>query len=147
MGINGIIRIEEFQKVTPDFTDFDLMISQKFNTLTQDMFTVNIDPQPILEIEDIAAYNQQEGLALSDEEVTYLNNISSKIGRKLTDSEVFGFSQVNSEHCRHKIFNGTFVIDGVEQPVSLFKLIKKTSETNPNDIVWAYKDNVAFVKG
>src|SRR5690554_3272961 len=147
MGINGIIRIEEFQKVTPDFTDFDPMISQKFNTLTQDMFTVNIDPQPILEIEDIAAYNQQEGLALSDEEVTYLNNISSKIGRKLTDSEVFGFSQVNSEHCRHKIFNGTFVIDGVEQPVSLFKLIKKTSETNPNDIVSAYKDNVAFVKG
>lgn len=147
MGINGIIRIEEFQKVTPDFTDFDPMISQKFNTLTQDMFTVNIDPQPILEIEDIAAYNQQEGLALSDEEVAYLNNISSKIGRKLTDSEVFGFSQVNSEHCRHKIFNGTFVIDGVEQPVSLFKLIKKTSETNPNDIVSAYKDNVAFVKG
>lgn len=147
MGINGIIRIEEFQKVIPDFTDFDPMISQKFNTLTQDMFTVNIDPQPILEIEDIAAYNQQEGLALSDEEVAYLNNISSKIGRKLTDSEVFGFSQVNSEHCRHKIFNGTFVIDGVEQPVSLFKLIKKTSETNPNDIVSAYKDNVAFVKG
>src|SRR5690554_873251 len=147
MGINGIIRIEEFQKVTPDFTDFDPMISQKFDTLTQDMFAVNIDPQPILEIEDIAAYNQQEGLALSDEEVAYLNNISSKIGRKLTDSEVFGFSQVNSEHCRHKIFNGTFVIDGVEQPVSLFKLIKKTSETNPNDIVSAYKDNVAFVKG
>src|SRR5690554_1294777 len=116
-----VFRSEEFQKVIPDFTDFDPMISQKFNTLTQNMFTVNIDPQPILEIEDIAAYNQQEGLALSDEEVAYLNNISSKIGRKLTDSEVFGFSQVNSEHCRHKIFNGTFVIDGVEQPVSLFK--------------------------
>lgn len=147
MGINGIVRIEEFQKVTPDFKDFDPMISQKFDTLTQDMFTISIDPQPVLEIEDIAAYNQQEGLALNEEEVTYLNNVSNKIGRKLTDSEVFGFSQVNSEHCRHKIFNGTFVIDGVEQPVSLFKLIKKTSETNPNDIVSAYKDNVAFVKG
>lgn len=147
MGINGIVRIEEFQKVAPDFKDFDPMISQKFDTLTQDMFTINIDPHPVLEIEDIAAYNQQEGLALNEEEVTYLNNVSNKIGRKLTDSEVFGFSQVNSEHCRHKIFNGTFVIDGVEQPVSLFKLIKKTSETNPNDIVSAYKDNVAFVKG
>ena len=147
MGINGIIRIEEFQKAPEDFNDFDPMISQKYDSLTQDMFTVNIDPQPILEIEDIAAYNQQEGLALSNEEVAYLNNVSAKIGRKLTDSEVFGFSQVNSEHCRHKIFNGTFVIDGVEQPTSLFKLIKSTSETNPNGIVSAYKDNVAFVKG
>jgi len=147
MGINGIIRIEEFHRSTEDSNDFDPMIYQKFPSLNQEMFTVNIEPQPILEIEDIAAYNQQEGLALSDEEVTYLNNVARKIGRKLTDSEVFGFSQVNSEHCRHKIFNGTFVIDGVEQPTSLFKLIKKTSETNPNDIVSAYKDNVAFVKG
>lgn len=147
MGINGIIRIEEFHRSTEDSNDFDPMIYQKFPSLNQEMFTVNIEPQPILEIEDIAAYNQQEGLALSDEEVTYLNNVARKIGRKLTDSEVFGFSQVNSEHCRHKIFNGTFVIDGVEQPSSLFKLIKKTSETNPNDIVSAYKDNVAFVKG
>jgi phosphoribosylformylglycinamidine synthase len=89
----------------------------------------------------------QEGLSLSDEEVAYLEGVAEKIGRPLTDSEVFGFSQVNSEHCRHKIFNGTFVIDGKEKPTSLFKLIKKTSETNPNDIVSAYKDNVAFVKG
>lgn len=147
MGINGIIRIEEFQKVDENFTDFDPMISQKFAALTQEMFTINIEPQPVLEIDDIAVYNQQEGLSLSDEEVAYLNNVSEKIGRKLTDSEVFGFSQVNSEHCRHKIFNGTFVIDGEEQPTSLFKLIKKTSETNPNDIISAYKDNVAFVKG
>ncbi|MFW2376305.1 MAG: phosphoribosylformylglycinamidine synthase, partial [Cellulophaga baltica] len=63
------------------------------------------------------------------------------------DSEVFGFSQVNSEHCRHKIFNGTFVIDGKEKPSSLFKLIKKTSKENPGTIVSAYKDNVAFVSG
>ena len=86
-------------------------------------------------------------MALSQEEVDYLNDLSTKIGRKLTDSEVFGFSQANSEHCRHKIFNGTFVIDGVEMPSSLFKLIKKTSAENPNDIVSAYKDNVAFIKG
>jgi len=147
MGINGIIRIEEFQKIDEDFSDFDPMISQKYTSLTQDIFTVNIEPQPILEIDDIAAYNAQEGLALSAEEVSYLNNVALKIGRKLTDSEVFGFSQANSEHCRHKIFNGTFVIDGIEQPTSLFKLIKSTSETNPNGIVSAYKDNVAFVKG
>ncbi|WP_126971960.1 phosphoribosylformylglycinamidine synthase [Gynurincola endophyticus] len=147
MGISGIIRIEEFEPVAADFSDFDPMISQKYTSLTQDMYTINISPEPILEIEDIDAYNKQEGLSLSAEEVTYLNNLSTKIGRKLTDSEVFAFSQANSEHCRHKIFNGTFVIDGEEMPTSLFKLIKKTSETNPNGIVSAYKDNVAFVKG
>ena len=147
MAIEGIFRIEEFSKVNQDFTDFDPMLSQKYQGLHQDIFTIAIQPEPILEIEDIAAYNTQEGLALSDEEVLYLENIAKKIGRKLTDSEVFGFSQVNSEHCRHKIFNGTFVIDGNEQPTSLFKLIKKTSETHPNEIVSAYKDNVAFVKG
>ena len=147
MGIEGIIRIEEFQAVDAEFHEFDPMISQKYSALTQGMFTINITPEPILDIDDIAAYNKSEGLALSPEEVDYLNNLSEKIGRKLTDSEVFAFSQANSEHCRHKIFNGTFIIDGEEQPTSLFKLIKKTSETNPNDIVSAYKDNVAFVKG
>ncbi|MCY4781473.1 phosphoribosylformylglycinamidine synthase [Sphingobacterium sp. UT-1RO-CII-1] len=147
MGIKGIIRIEEFNKVTEDFTDFDPMISQKFTALTQELFDIAIDPEPIQEISDIRAYNKQEGLALNEEEVEYLNNLSTKINRKLTDSEVFAFSQANSEHCRHKIFNGTFIIDGKEKTSSLFKLIKKTSETNPNSIVSAYKDNVAFIKG
>lgn len=147
MGISGIIRIEEFHAVSEDFTDFDPMLSEKYSGLGQDIFTINIVPEAIQEIDNIAAYNDKEGLALSDEEVEYLEGLAKKLGRKLTDSEVFGFSQVNSEHCRHKIFNGTFVIDGEEKPSSLFKLIKKTSEANPNDIVSAYKDNVAFIKG
>ncbi|MFP5437949.1 MAG: phosphoribosylformylglycinamidine synthase [Bacteroidia bacterium] len=147
MGIEGIIRIEEFFKVEEADATFDPMLSQKYNGLTQDIYTINIQPEAILEIDDIAAYNEKEGLSLNPEEVDYLNNLATKLGRKLTDSEVFGFSQVNSEHCRHKIFNGTFVIDGEEKPSSLFKLIKKTSQENPNDIVSAYKDNVAFVKG
>ncbi len=147
MGIEGIIRIEEFQSVSEKFIDFDPMLSQKYSNLNQDIYTIDIKPEDILEIDDIEAYNKKEGLALSTEEVVYLEGVSEKIGRKLTDSEVFGFSQVNSEHCRHKIFNGTFIIDGEEQPTSLFKLIKKTSKINPNDIISAYKDNVAFVKG
>ncbi|MCA0153435.1 phosphoribosylformylglycinamidine synthase [Winogradskyella vincentii] len=147
MGIDGIVRIEEFMSVTKDFKDYDPMISEKFNQLHQDIFTIDILPEAIKDINNIEAYNQQEGLALSKEEVEYLEGVSKKIGRPLTDSEVFGFSQVNSEHCRHKIFNGTFVIDGEEMPTSLFKLIKKTSEKHPNDIVSAYKDNVAFIKG
>jgi phosphoribosylformylglycinamidine synthase len=147
MGITGLIRIEEFQPVAADFSDFDPMISQKFEALTQEMYTINIQPEAILEIDDIDAYNKQEGLALNPEEVEYLNNLAVKIGRKLTDAEVFAFSQANSEHCRHKIFNGTFIIDGVEQETSLFKLIKKTSAENPNEIISAYNDNVAFIKG
>lgn len=147
MGIEGIVRIEEFHRVEEAFADFDPMLSQQYKALDQELFTIHIHPEEVLEIEDIAAYNRQEGLSLSDEEITYLDKLAERLGRKLTDSEVFGFSQVNSEHCRHKIFNGTFVIDGQEQPSSLFRLIKKTAEAHPNDIVSAYKDNVAFLSG
>ena len=147
MGIEGIMRIEEFMASAEGFKDFDPMISEKYNGLNQDIFSIDVQPEAILEIDDISAYNQQEGLALNDEEIAYLEGVARKIGRPLTDSEVFGFSQVNSEHCRHKIFNGTFIIDGKEKPSSLFKLIKETSKQNPNTIVSAYKDNVAFIKG
>ncbi|NEV94142.1 phosphoribosylformylglycinamidine synthase [Psychroflexus sp. YR1-1] len=147
MGIDDVQRIEEFYEVTSEEKDFDKMLFQKYDGLDQEIFTIDIQPDPVLDIDDIAEYNQQEGLALNEEEVSYLENLSEKLGRKLTDAEVFGFSQVNSEHCRHKIFNGTFIIDGEEQPESLFKLIRKTSETHPNSIVSAYKDNVAFIKG
>ena len=99
----------------------------------------------MLFIRDIASYNEQEGLALNENEIRYLQDLSRKIGRDLTDSEVFGFSQVNSEHCRHKIFNGTFILDGKEMPDSLFSLIKRTSKKNPGFLVSAYKDNVAFI--
>jgi len=100
-----------------------------------------------LYIDDIADYNRQEGLALNDEEIKYLEDLSDTIRRKLTDSEVFGFSQVNSEHCRHKIFNGTFIISGEEKPATLFQMIKLTTSTNPNKVVSAYKDNCAFLEG
>ncbi|WP_435654623.1 phosphoribosylformylglycinamidine synthase [Cellulophaga baltica] len=147
MGIEGILRIEEFSASNETDNSFDPMLLQKYKALDQAIFTVAIAPEAVLNIQDIAAFNQKEGLALSDEEVGYLETLAKKLGRKLTDSEVFGFSQVNSEHCRHKIFNGTFVIDGKEKPSSLFKLIKKTSKENPGTIVSAYKDNVAFVSG
>jgi len=146
MGIDVIHRIEEYFAFDEQ-AGFDPMLQVKYKGLDQEIFTVDARPEEIIHIEDIAAYNEQEGLALNQEEVDYLNSISDEIGRKLTDSEVFGFSQINSEHCRHKIFNGTFIIDGEEQETSLFKLIKKTSEMNGGNLVSAYKDNVAFVKG
>ena len=147
MGIEGIIRIEEFVPSAETTSDFDPMLLQKFPLLDQTIFDVSAMPEAIKDIHDIAAYNESEGLALNKEEVAYLDTLAIKLGRKLTDSEVFGFSQANSEHCRHKIFNGTFIIDGEKMPSSLFKLIKKTSKKNPNEIVSAYKDNVAFVNG
>ena len=147
MGIDGVIRIEKFESVDIDFNDFDPMISEKYVILNQNIFDINIEPEPVLDICNISEFNKKEGLSLNDEEIDYLNKISEKMGRPLTDSEVFGFSQVNSEHCRHKIFNGTFIINGEEKKSSLFSLIKETSKQNPNNIVSAYKDNVAFIKG
>ena len=147
MGINGIIRIEEFNSCEIGYSDFDPMIYEFFDNLNQTTFNIDIEPEPINNINDISAYNIQHGLSLNDEEINYLKQVSEKIERPLTDSEVFGFSQVNSEHCRHKIFNGTFIIDGEKKSTSLFKLIKETSKQHPNNIVSAYKDNVAFIKG
>ena len=147
MGVESIIRIEEFVPSTETTSDFDPMLLQKFPLLDQTIFDVSATPEAIKDIHDIATYNESEGLALNKEEVAYLDTLAIKLGRKLTDSEVFGFSQANSEHCRHKIFNGTFIIDGEKMPSSLFKLIKETSKENPNEIVSAYKDNVAFVNG
>ncbi len=148
MGLSGnISRIEEFFAVKDKEAEHDSMLQRIYENLGQDIFTITKTPDPIVYIDDIKAYNEKEGLALSQDEIDYLNDVSKKYGRKLTDSEVFGFSQVNSEHCRHKIFNGIFVIDGEEKESSLFKLIKKTSEVNPNDLISAYKDNVAFNQG
>jgi phosphoribosylformylglycinamidine synthase len=147
MGIEGIERIEEFLSVSGEKASFDPMLKQLYHGLDQTIFDIPAKPEPTLYIDDLKSYNEKEGLALSDDEIEYLEQVSEKIGRKLTDTEVYGFAQINSEHCRHKIFNGTFVIDGKEMKESLFALIKKTSQKNPNRLVSAYNDNVAFVLG
>ena len=148
MGVEGITRIEEYTPYTEaTYFDFDPMLQRKYMQLDQTIFTIEGTPEPIKYIDDINAYNDSEGLAMSKDEIDYLESVSKKMDRKLTDSEVFGFSQVNSEHCRHKIFNGKFIIDGEEKEMSLFQLIKKTSAVNPNTLISAYKDNVAFIQG
>jgi phosphoribosylformylglycinamidine synthase len=147
MGITGIARIEMFRKTDPANQRYDAMLEAAYKGLDQDIFTIHREPEKLKFIDDIEAYNQAEGLALSADEISYLQSLPKKIGRQLTDSEIFGFSQVNSEHCRHKIFNGTFIIDGREQDLSLFQLIKLTTKTNPNRVVSAYKDNCAFLAG
>ena len=147
MGIEGIRRMEEFFEVKNEKADYDPMLQAIYRGLTQQVFAIEKEPDPIINIKDIAAYNEQEGLALSEDEIEYLNWVSKEMGRPLTDSEVYGFAQVNSEHCRHKIFNGTFIIDEKEMESSLFQMIKKTSQQNPNKIISAYKDNCSFVQG
>ena len=164
MGLCGISRIEEYFPVgqSNDCSDspeneenvklsngelFDPMLQRMYNGLKQDIFSVNIQPEPIKYIDNLEEYNEQEGLALSVEEIEYLHRIEKENGRPLTDSEIFGFAQINSEHCRHKIFGGTFIIDGKEMESSLFAMIKRTTQENPNKILSAYKDNVAFAQG
>ena len=147
MGLTGISRIEEFFVSKSEQPTYDKMLQRVYHGLDSKVFDVDKQPAPIVYIDDLEKYNELEGLALSTDEIGYLRGLAERLGRPLTDSEVFGFSQVNSEHCRHKIFNGVFIIDGEEKPSSLFKLIKKTSTENPNGLVSAYKDNVAFVDG
>ncbi|MGB8489698.1 MAG: phosphoribosylformylglycinamidine synthase [Bacteroidales bacterium] len=147
MGISGIFRIEEFTRSTSTGPHFDPMLQAKYKGLDQGIFTIDRIPEKIIYIDDITSYNDKEGLALNKDEITYLENLSESIGRRLTDSEVFGFSQVNSEHCRHKIFNGIFVIDGKEKDSTLFQLIKDTTHFNRNKVISAYKDNCAFLQG
>ncbi len=147
MGIKGIMRIEQFFRADPLGEEYDAMLQQLYQNLDQHVFDIPVTPEPVKEIDNISKYNQEEGLALSDDEIEYLESISQKTGRRLTDSEIYGFAQINSEHCRHKIFNGTFIIDGKKMKESLFALIKKTSSEHPGKLVSAYKDNVAFVAG
>ena len=147
MSLHGISRIEEYFPVSSKDADHDPMLQRMYDGLNQDVFTVNHEPEPIKHVENLEEYNEQEGLALSPEEIEYLHNVEKQVGRPLTDSEIFGFAQINSEHCRHKIFGGTFIIDGQEMESSLFQMIKKTTKENPNKILSAYKDNVAFAQG
>ncbi|MCH5310626.1 MAG: phosphoribosylformylglycinamidine synthase [Prevotella sp.] len=147
MNLNGIIRIEEYFPVADENAEHDPMLQRMYGGLNQDIFTINIKPEPIKHVDNLEQYNEQEGLALSPEEIEYLHKIEQELNRPLTDSEIFGFAQINSEHCRHKIFGGTFIIDGKEMENSLFAMIKRTTQENPNKILSAYKDNVAFAQG
>ena len=147
MGISGIRRIEEFSAAKPADPEYDKMLQALYVNPGQDIFTVSHAPEKVVYIKDIKQYSEREGLALNGDEIKYLEDLAGSIGRSLTDSEVFGFSQVNSEHCRHKIFNGIFIIDGEEKDSTLFQLIKNTTHYNHNRVISAYKDNCAFLQG
>jgi len=151
IGLENVMRVENFVEATSEFPDYDVMLNEVYPSLGQDMFKTDRQPQPVKYIEDLHSYNKEHGLAISDEEIDYLIQAAQRRGRLFTDAEIFGFSQANSEHCRHKIFNGTFIIDGKEQAKTLFQMIKETTiDSNSltgykGAVLNAYADNAAAV--
>lgn len=147
VGLSSANRVEEFRLSANPSQHLDPMTQEIYPELNPQIFILQNKPAPIEAIADIAAYNQQAGLALSKDEIDYLQRYSQRIQRPLTDAELFGFAQANSEHCRHKVFQGQFIIDGQIQEHSLFDFIRQTSFKNPANLVSAYIDNVAFFHG
>ncbi|MGR9051998.1 MAG: phosphoribosylformylglycinamidine synthase, partial [Gammaproteobacteria bacterium] len=124
------------------------------DAVTEDSLFAHHEPLPLKTVGVVAAgraalvsANTELGLALSDDEIDYLTESFQKLGRDPTDVELMMFAQANSEHCRHKIFNAQWTIDGIEQAESLFKMIRHTSEKSPEGILSAYSDNAAVVEG
>ena len=165
VGILNINRVEKFNSFTiSDFSiDNNLDLSMFYDRMTQSIYLdheeclafLKTDPQRAVNIIDILSSgiealenaNKSFGFALSDEEITYLYDFYSKIARNPTDAELMMFAQANSEHCRHKIFNAKWSVDGVSKDDSLFDLIKETSKQSPKGIISAYKDNAAITMG
>lgn len=147
MGLVGITRIELFSKVEGKHAAIDHILEAFYSELSAKILSDFGEAKEVFEVVDIGEFNDKFGLALSQDELEYLEGAKASLKRNFTDSELFGFAQINSEHCRHKIFNGSFTVDGIVQDKSLFALIKDTSKAAPQNIVSAYVDNVAFLKG
>lgn len=133
----------------------DRMMESVFGSFEQaEALFVHHQPAP-MKVIDISRHgrtalekaNVEMGLALADDEIDYLLNAFTELKRNPTDVELYMFAQANSEHCRHKIFNADWIIDGEKQPKSLFKMIKNTFETTPDYVLSAYKDNAAVMEG
>jgi len=101
----------------------------------------------LVSVKDLKQANRELGLALSEDEIEYLEEAYRAMGRDPSDAELTMFAQANSEHCRHKIFNGEWIIDGVRQPQSLFAMIRHTHAVSPQGTVVAYSDNAAIMEG
>ncbi|WP_031435571.1 phosphoribosylformylglycinamidine synthase [Methylomarinum vadi] len=136
----------------------DLIHDRMIQTVVEDASGLDLfeehEPKPLQTVaiieqgkEALVAANGELGLALSDDEIDYLTDSFTELGRNPTDVELMMFAQANSEHCRHKIFNADWTIDGVEQAQSLFKMIRNTAEKSPIGILSAYSDNASVVEG
>ena len=165
VGIKNVSRVErlfgfkinaDIDHAKNDFSMFyDRMTQSIYKTQEdfQDLF-VSDEPRSLNNIdilqngkEALINANASYGFAMSDEEINYLYSFYSGTKRNPTDAELMMFAQANSEHCRHKIFNAKWAIDGTKKNNSLFDLIKETSKASPDGIVSAYKDNAAIIEG
>ncbi|KKW51466.1 phosphoribosylformylglycinamidine synthase [Pantoea ananatis] len=133
----------------------DRMMETVYSDLHQaEQLFAHHEPQPVKSVDVLGEgrqalvhANTSLGLALADDEIDYLLAAFTKLGRNPNDIELYMFAQANSEHCRHKIFNADWIIDGEKQPKSLFKMIKNTFEQTPDYVLSAYKDNAAVMEG
>ena len=134
---------------------FDRMTEVAITDLKQakEIFS-SLEPQPFSEVDILSdgksaleTANLQLGLALNDDEIEYLLEQFTKLNRNPTDAELMMFAQANSEHCRHKVFNADWIIDGIEKERSLFQMIKHTHEASSRNVLSAYKDNAAVIAG
>ena len=114
----------------------------------------SLEPQPFSDVDILSdgkkaleTANIELGLALNNDEIDYLLEQFTKLNRNPTDAELMMFAQANSEHCRHKVFNADWVIDGVDKERSLFQMIKNTYEASSRNVLSAYKDNAAVIAG
>ncbi|PKB87664.1 phosphoribosylformylglycinamidine synthase [Ewingella americana] len=167
-GLSQVLRLERglaFYVQAPNLTDaqwrqlgallHDRMMETLFDRFEDaEALFAQHQPAPVQSVDILGegrsaleAANTKLGLALAQDEIDYLMNAFTSLGRNPTDIELYMFAQANSEHCRHKIFNADWVIDGQEQPKSLFKMIKNTFEHTPDHVLSAYKDNAAVMEG
>ena len=165
ISITDIDSIEKFYAYSiKNNTDDSLLdLSSLYDRMTQSIYQdievikkfKDTEPTRVLKtfdilnlgISELKKANQEFGFAMSDEEIDYLFNFYNKENRNPTDAELMMFAQANSEHCRHKIFNAKWSINGNQKNSSLFDLIKETSKKSPDGIISAYKDNAAIVEG
>ena len=165
-GFDGVTRIErgvhmmtsgsvsDAERVIINGLISDPMMEDVLDHLPTDTFFNSGEPAPLgivtLGLDPVGALknaNAAYGLALSDDEIEYLKNAYARLGRDPTDVELMMFAQANSEHCRHKIFNASWTLDGEDQPKSLFQWIRNTHEVAPDSVLSAYSDNAAVVQG
>lgn len=133
----------------------DRMVETVFSHLDEaEVLFESHEPRPLLLVDVLSGgrialevANSELGLALAEDEIDYLYENFQTLGRNPTDVELMMFAQANSEHCRHKIFNASWTIDGQDQPLSLFKMIKNTYEKGGEDVLSAYADNASVIRG
>ncbi|MGB1360895.1 MAG: phosphoribosylformylglycinamidine synthase [Alphaproteobacteria bacterium] len=152
-GVEGDVNENELNEIKTEV--FDRMVEEIISSVDDaNIIFQDFDPLPLNDVDVIGSgisalqqANKTLGLALNEQEIEYLTDSYTKLGRNPTDVELYMFAQANSEHCRHKIFNADWTVDGAKQNNSLFSMIRNTTNNSPDGVLSAYKDNAAVIAG